>query len=670
MKKLLTFAFAAALAFAGTASATTVEELQAMIAELTAQLAAVSTTTTTTTGSYTFNNDLTMESTGADVIALQDFLIGKGTLVIPAGVSKGYFGNLTRSALASYQTMVGIAPAAGYFGPVTRAHVNGLMTTVVTTTDTDDLDTDDSGMVSGDEEADIDELTFDEGDDDDLSNNTRGQEAFTFEIETDERGGDLTIDRIDLTFDTVTGNPGENDPWDIIEAISIELDGDEITSEDTDDKDDWNGDEVTYRLSGLNTVVKAGDKLEYSIMLDIADLDEDDDLDLTIDLDAIEIRYTDETGYTNEYGDDTAGSATAVVEAKDAFELDIDESDDNEDDSTISLATDEDDVLLLVADVDVDGQDGTLEDVDVTVVINAADAAVGIETDDLLSKLSFFVDGDEIDTDDAEGVLDASGDATVVFSFDLEDMEVEDEDSFEIEVRANLEELADASALAGATIQVTLVQFDGEDSEGDDVVLANVDYDSSSDAPVITVSAGALVLEDSDINGYNEIGDDTTAAKVKFTVDVKADGDEDITLDGLTGVTTEEGDVYNAFVFEIAGSEYFANSDGTLVSRAVGVDTVANTADDVETVLAGYTVDIEDSSNDDLLAGDNDEINDGSTETYVITIIVDATTTVAGTGEYEIELTEINWTEDVGVSDTQGTLDVSLTSDEVDLLDA
>ncbi len=79
--------------------------------------------------SYTFNANLTMGSRGADVVALQTFLEGKGLLTIPAGTAKGYFGSMTRSALSAYQTMKGITPAAGYFGPVTRAAVMADMST-------------------------------------------------------------------------------------------------------------------------------------------------------------------------------------------------------------------------------------------------------------------------------------------------------------------------------------------------------------------------------------------------------------------------------------------------------------------------------------------------------------------------------------------------------------
>lgn len=74
-----------------------------------------------------FVRDLTLGSTGADVMALQAFLIAEGkgpraTALAGAGAT-GYFGAMTQAALSEYQGAVGISPASGYFGPLTRAHI-------------------------------------------------------------------------------------------------------------------------------------------------------------------------------------------------------------------------------------------------------------------------------------------------------------------------------------------------------------------------------------------------------------------------------------------------------------------------------------------------------------------------------------------------------------------
>jgi len=57
---------------------------------------------------------------GLDVVNLQTMLEQKGSLVIPAGIAKGFFGKLTRAAIIKYQASVGL-PQVGVFGPMTRA---------------------------------------------------------------------------------------------------------------------------------------------------------------------------------------------------------------------------------------------------------------------------------------------------------------------------------------------------------------------------------------------------------------------------------------------------------------------------------------------------------------------------------------------------------------------
>jgi hypothetical protein len=80
---------------------------------------------------FIFTRDLEFDMGGEDIRALQVFLNTHGYAIAAAGAgSRGsetnYFGALTRAALAHYQKANGIAPAVGYFGPKTRAHVSKL----------------------------------------------------------------------------------------------------------------------------------------------------------------------------------------------------------------------------------------------------------------------------------------------------------------------------------------------------------------------------------------------------------------------------------------------------------------------------------------------------------------------------------------------------------------
>jgi hypothetical protein len=121
------------------ASAQTTSSLQAQIAALLAQIQTLQSQlnasgSTSTGATYNFTSDLTVGSTGSQVMALQQFLIAKGDLVLATPTT--YFGALTQAALAKFQAANGITPSVGYFGPKTRAFVNSMSTGTGTGTGT------------------------------------------------------------------------------------------------------------------------------------------------------------------------------------------------------------------------------------------------------------------------------------------------------------------------------------------------------------------------------------------------------------------------------------------------------------------------------------------------------------------------------------------------------
>lgn len=89
-------------------------------------------TTTTSTGTSASTGvptiDLTLGAKGSEVVWLQEFLINEdsGPLAqsLKTAGATGYFGAITKAALAEYQSLNGISPAVGYFGALTRAAVS------------------------------------------------------------------------------------------------------------------------------------------------------------------------------------------------------------------------------------------------------------------------------------------------------------------------------------------------------------------------------------------------------------------------------------------------------------------------------------------------------------------------------------------------------------------
>ena len=74
-----------------------------------------------------FNTNLTVGSTGADVVALQTWLMSSGyniASIANGAAAKGYFGSQTVAAVKAYQTANGV-PSTGFVGPLTRGKLNG-----------------------------------------------------------------------------------------------------------------------------------------------------------------------------------------------------------------------------------------------------------------------------------------------------------------------------------------------------------------------------------------------------------------------------------------------------------------------------------------------------------------------------------------------------------------
>lgn len=122
------------------ASAATVEELLAMIADLTAQLNALKGTSSApaSVSGYVFTKDLKQGSTGDDVMKLQQYLNSDPDTKVAAsgagspGNETKTFGPATKAAVIKFQnkykaevlTPVGLSAGTGYFGAASRKFVN------------------------------------------------------------------------------------------------------------------------------------------------------------------------------------------------------------------------------------------------------------------------------------------------------------------------------------------------------------------------------------------------------------------------------------------------------------------------------------------------------------------------------------------------------------------
>ncbi len=190
-------------AFVPMAGAVTIAELQAQINALMAQLTALQGSTTTATA-CAFTRSLTVGSSGADVTCLQQALVAQSHLVMPTGVAMGYFGSLTKTAVAKWQAANSVSPAAGYFGPLSQAKFNASAGVTGTVTGTTVTTTTTAGITTPGAEG-----TITVSKNPNPASGTKLYEADSkrgvLGIKIEAKGSDMKIERVKIDMDHVTG---------------------------------------------------------------------------------------------------------------------------------------------------------------------------------------------------------------------------------------------------------------------------------------------------------------------------------------------------------------------------------------------------------------------------------------------------------------------------------
>lgn len=507
---------ATSFAFAPSAKAQTIEELQALIAQLTAQLAALS--GGGSSAGYTFSVDLTLGSTGADVTALQNFLISNG-YSIPAGAT-GYFGSQTQAALASYQAANGIAPAAGYFGPITRAKVNASGGTSGGSTGSGD-------GFSGTDEGYLDE--FDQlsaysseevGEDE--------EDVAVLGVEMEAVEADQKIERVDVEIDTPT-DANQDDLEDFITEVSIWLDGDELGRMDVDEASyDRSDDEYTFRFINLGGIIEEGDMGELVVAVSgVNNLDSDAEGDgWTITIPANGIRAVSPNGVDDTYDSqayDETFSLETFASAAD-LELDINLADENPDEGVVVIDNEGDEIVLLEGELMADGGDILIYDLPfnfatsgATLLAIADKAVLEIDGEEFTENIASNGD-DTVTFDDLEITIDE--DDTVSFRLWLESATSSVNAAQEVTVSAQLDEAnldvedETGEALASGDISGTA---DGETQHLFSVVpmidVVSVDIDPIDNGNSAAVSAKATIVMDVTAKGGTVYFNDYTATE-------------------------------------------------------------------------------------------------------------------------------------------------------------
>ncbi len=581
---LVASTFAAFAPAANAQSSTSSADLQAQINALLAQIAALQ-ANTGTSASVSFDRDLTMGSTGADVTALQNWLISKG-FTIAAGAT-GYFGAQTKAALGAYQASVSISPASGYFGPITRAKVNASAGTGGTGTGTG------TGSGNGDSlsggEASLTDYNFrsEDGSGDEGEN---GVDIATAEFDVDD--GDARVERVKLTF--VASNASlEDRPWKYFDSIEVSANGDKLGDVDASDKDEWDettsgSDIYVLTMTGLDYVVEEGDTAELLFTADVADSIDAADLDQTflVYVDNNGIRAVDGEGIQQYIGQDT-DTVTFGFGAEDNGDLTI-KSNNSDPDASILVGDADDtsaDYDVFVFDIDNSSDaDAIINDIEIGVTTGTGTSALNIIRDATLT-----VDGDDFDGDIASTTI----------TFDDMDLQVAGDERVEAVLSITLKRSPVETTLVFDVVGSTDVDAEGADS-GDNSAVSGSQTSSTH-----TVALEGIAVEPvSTSQSVVTPGSDATATYGTYTIKFDVTAIEDDAYIATTTSTTGTVGV----TYAIDGTTYTGTTTALLTSSA-----------DTDT---GYYV-----------------VGEGDTEEFTLTVTLDP----ASAGTFEVDLSSIRF---------------------------
>jgi hypothetical protein len=491
-------------AYAIPAKAATVAELEAQVAALMAQISAMS-GSTTSSASVTFTKDLTLGSSGADVTALQNWLI-KGGYSIAAGAT-GYFGAQTQAALAKYQAAAGISPAAGYFGPVTRAKVNAA---AGSSTGGSTGGTTSGGLKGGAGSIDSYKL-ISSINNEEVGEDEEDQDVFGLEIEASD-DSDIELRAVRIVFNEGTAG---SDFEDYASEVSIMLDGEEFARVDADEFNDDNNWTKTVTLDS-GAIINSGDTAELTVAVSGANVIDSGDLGDTWTIDVPSVRFVDAQGATITEDPNvstrtfsfTSFASASNVELKiaeddkdinDARTIMVDATDDTEDEDVLSFT------LEAEGDSDLD-----IKNWGVSVTVTGAS-----NTDDVISGLSLWIDGDEVATADTV----SSGGSTEFYNFDDVDYTIDAGDTAEVVIKADFLSIADALD-EGDTISFALGEeqtdtttIDVEDESGENLADADITgsvtsgaFELRSKGIMVTFVSASESVVDGGTNSYDGTG--------------------------------------------------------------------------------------------------------------------------------------------------------------------
>ena len=503
-----------------TAGAVTVAELQAQINALMAQLASLQGGSAVVSANFT--TDLTIGSTGSQVVALQQMLVAQGHLVMPSGVAMGYFGTLTKAAVAKWQAANGL-PATGYFGPMSRAKVNamgGATGTVPGTTigsGTTAGGTINTPGVEGVLTASLAPVpgageSVEEGD----------NKVAVLGVELEAELSDIKIERVKVQLIDATNGNDRDFYRDIAEKLYV-MDGSTVLASVDLDEDtviEESSSNFYVTVTGLNHIIRKDTEDTLTIAIDAQDSwdSEFDDDSWTVSIPDEGIRGVDGAGI-NVYSDgvlsrtfntDPASSDSATLT------ISLNSSTPSAAQIIATEGTDEDEidgVELLKFNAKAEDDDVTITDVVVTLTRSSDDSANATAT------TAYLFDGSN---QVASASVVGTSATAMTATFDDIEVDVSEGSTKVLSVRVDITDAASTAQTFVASVAASGIT--SENSEGDNVTesgSATGETMSILEAgPEITLVSKSITKDSIGFSGA------TSTARATFNIKLTAVGDD------------------------------------------------------------------------------------------------------------------------------------------------
>lgn len=621
MSKKIVSLFVALMLVAGvfgavTASAATLAELQAALAQITAQIAALSGTPVAPAATATtFTRNLSVGATGADVAALQLFLNTEVGTALPGTT---YFGPLTKAAVIKFQVANGV-PGTGYVGPLTLAAIASKQAPVVvppmtggtlpagctsavgySVTTGAKCDSTSTGptTLEGNYGVIADVTSLSQYNNEEVGEGQNDVKVAGVEIEA-SNDGDIALRSMKISFDS-TGNTGSTRLNRYIDSVSIWKGSTKIATANVGDfTESSNVYSKTLALDN-GVVVKADTVEKFYITVNAATTIDSGDISgdsWTVDID--NIRFEDGSGVV------TTDVSTGVIDALNVginftsystaadteFKISLDSTSPTADIVSVSDTANTDNVVLLVGKIQVKGSSDVVLD-QLPITFTSVGTGVATATNNVILKIG---DKEWNETVPVATALDGT------VTFDNLNLTIDAGTTVTFTVLADINDIDGTDFTEGDTLLASLTAsnrelIDVENSQGDQLATTVKTGTAVGKAQIFRTSGINLTMVSSEtsVSAGTGASDDLGTFKLKFKVTAVGDA---VYVPSLVVATTTAANVG-------------AGKTMVLVDRA-GTATVG-----------GVSVVLTNVSDTTLSDSGNYKIEDGQSETFEITSTV------------------------------------------------